>query len=72
MKKNIHPDYNYVSAKCQTCSAEHKIGTTAQSYSIDVCSKCHAFYTGNSQSVKSTGRVERFNRMVKKAKSVKK
>ncbi len=71
MKKEIHPELHEVVTKCQTCGHEHKMDSTVKSVSVDVCSNCHPFYTGNSQSVKSTGRVERFNRMFgdKKAKA---
>jgi len=63
MKKEIHPELNELTVKCSTCGTEHKFESTVKAVSVDVCSSCHAFYTGNSSSVKSTGRVERFNRM---------
>ncbi len=63
MKKEIHPEYNTIDVKCITCGNEHKVGTTAKEISIDTCSKCHPFYQGTTSSMKSTGRVERFNRM---------
>ena len=63
MKKDIHPEYQQLNAKCSTCGTEHTFGTTSKEVSIDVCSSCHPFYTGNRSNMKSTGRVERFNRM---------
>lgn len=66
MKKDIHPEKHEVTVKCSTCDTEHKMLSTSKNISVDVCSSCHAFYTGNSSAVKSTGRVERFNRMLGK------
>ncbi|CAM9147565.1 50S ribosomal protein L31 [Mycoplasma marinum] len=63
MKKNIHPEYQIIEASCITCNAKHEIGTTAKKVSIDTCSECHPFYQGTTTSLKSKGRVERFNRM---------
>ncbi|MCP4336929.1 MAG: 50S ribosomal protein L31 [Mycoplasma sp.] len=63
MKKNIHPEYKTIQVTCITCSNKHEIGTTAKEISVDTCSKCHAFYVGKGGATKSTGRVERFNRM---------
>ena len=65
MKKETHPGFNTIEAKCQTCGHEHKVGTTVKQITVDVCSNCHPFYTGNTQSTKATGRVERFKRMAK-------
>ena len=69
MKKDIHPEQNTITVKCSTCDTEHTIQCTTKNVSVDVCSSCHAFYTGNSSAVKSTGRVERFNRMFEKKES---
>ena len=65
MKKEIHPEYKIIEVTCQTCSQKFKFGTSAKKLSVDVCSNCHPFYTGNLQSTKATGRVERFKRMQK-------
>ncbi len=63
MKKEVHPNYNKIEVSCITCGNKHMIGTTAKEISIDTCSKCHPFYVGKGGATKSTGRVERFNRM---------
>ncbi len=68
MKKEIHPDYNVIETTCITCGAKHQVGTTVKAISIDTCSECHPFYQGTATSLKSTGRVERFNRMFGKKK----
>lgn len=62
MKKDIHPKTENITTKCSTCSTEHALVTTNKEATIDVCSGCHAFYTGDNTLVKATGRIERFNR----------
>ncbi|AWX69288.1 50S ribosomal protein L31 [[Mycoplasma] anseris] len=68
MKKDIHPQYSQVKATCTSCNAEHEFGSTAEKISLDVCSNCHAFYTGDRSTVKARGRVERFNKILEKSK----
>ncbi len=63
MKKEIHPESTTTEVKCSTCDYVHTLTSTETKIAVDVCSNCHAFYTGDSSSVKATGRVERFNRM---------
>lgn len=72
MQKEIHPNYKKINVTCQTCNNEFEFGTVVKEISVDVCSKCHPFYTGNLQSTKATGRVERFKRMQKSATTTKK
>lgn len=62
VKKDIHPNFEIKEVACSTCSTKHAFGTTATKLNVDVCSSCHAFYTGDRSKVKSTGRIERFNR----------
>lgn len=67
MKKNIHPAYNQdFSLKCSTCDFVHKFGSVATKASLDVCSNCHPFYTGDRSQARATGRVERFQRRLRK------
>ncbi|KOC87968.1 50S ribosomal protein L31 [Winslowiella iniecta] len=62
MKKGIHPNYTEVTAKC-SCGNEIKIGSTVgRDLNLDVCGKCHPFYTGKQRDVASGGRVDRFNK----------
>ncbi|MBN3534877.1 50S ribosomal protein L31 [Mycoplasma procyoni] len=63
MKKDIHPEYQTITATCSTCSSQFSFGTTVSKVSVDVCSGCHSFYTGDKSKTKATGRIERFNRM---------
>ena len=52
MKKDIHPKYEEITASC-SCGNVMK---------IDVCSKCHPFFTGKQRDVATGGRVDRFNK----------
>jgi large subunit ribosomal protein L31 len=72
VKKEIHPKYAVINSECMTCNTKYEIGTTVEKISIDVCSSCHPFYNGGAANMKSTGRVERFNRMFGKTEKVKK
>jgi large subunit ribosomal protein L31 len=60
MKENIHPKW-YVDAKvtCQ-CGRSWTVGSTKPSLSVDVCSNCHPFYTGEQRIVDTEGQVDRF------------
>jgi large subunit ribosomal protein L31 len=57
-----HPDLHLIEVRCSTCGASFHTRSTAQSISVDVCSKCHPAYTGRARETASGGRIERFNR----------
>lgn len=61
MKKEIHPDYKETTIRC-ACGNELTIGSTKDNISVEICSKCHPFYTGKQKLVDSAGRIERFRR----------
>ena len=61
MKKDIHPDYIDTTVRC-ACGNEISIGSTKSNISVEICSKCHPFYTGKQKLVDSAGRIERFRR----------
>lgn len=69
MKKDIHPKY----VNCViTCACGNKIETrsTVEKISVDLCSRCHPFFTGKQKIVDSAGRVEKFlSRVAKKEKA---
>lgn len=69
MKKNIHPKYyNNARATC-ACGNSFTIGSTKEFIEVEICSKCHPFYTGKEKLVDAMGRVERFKkRLAKKRK----
>ncbi|QCI20112.1 MAG: 50S ribosomal protein L31 [Buchnera aphidicola (Brevicoryne brassicae)] len=62
MKKKIHPHYSKIIA---TCSCGNKIeifSTINQNINLDICAKCHPFYTGKQRVIDTGGRVERFKK----------
>lgn len=61
MKAAIHPKYETAIIVC-TCGSEVETRSTRPRMHLDVCSKCHPFYTGEQRIVDTAGRVERFNR----------
>jgi large subunit ribosomal protein L31 len=61
MKTNIHPDYVEATVTC-ACGNTFKVGSTKSQLKVDVCSKCHPFFTGQQRILDTAGRVERFNR----------
>jgi large subunit ribosomal protein L31 len=61
LKKNIHPKYYQVTVTCG-CGNSFTTGSTRKDLRIDVCSKCHPFFTGVQRMVDTTGRVEKFTR----------
>lgn len=66
MKSGIHPNYTYTNVKCISCSTEFNIGATREIGSVEVCSKCHPFYTGKRTLVDTAGRVEKFRAKLEK------
>lgn len=62
MKEKIHPKYGVTTAKC-ACGNEMEIGSTKENIKVEICSKCHPFYTGDTRRiVDTTGRVDRFKK----------
>ncbi|WP_353893189.1 50S ribosomal protein L31 [Proteinivorax hydrogeniformans] len=61
MKAAIHPEYNKTTIVC-ACGAEIPTKSTQKDLKVEICSKCHPFYTGKQKLVDSGGRVDRFRR----------
>ena len=61
MKKGIHPDYYQTTVTCN-CGNTFVTGSTKKEIHVEVCSKCHPFYTGKQKLVDTGGRVDRFNK----------
>jgi len=62
MQKNIHPDYNEITATC-TCGNVVKVGSTAgKDLTLDICGACHPFYTGTQRVVDTGGRIDKFKK----------
>lgn len=73
MKKDIHPQYYpEVKIKC-ACGNAVTIGATRSSLEVEICNKCHPYYTGSQQLIDTAGRVEKFKaRMAKTGAKAKK
>jgi large subunit ribosomal protein L31 len=67
MKKDIHPEYQQTTIRC-ACGNELQAGSTKSDIRVEICSKCHPFFTGKQKLVDSAGRVERFKRKYAKFK----
>ena len=63
MKPEIHPDYREVTVVF-ACGATLNTGTTNnfETLKVDICNKCHPFFTGKQKLVDTGGRVEKFNK----------
>lgn len=69
MKKDIHPKY-YPNARVQcACGNTFTVGSTKEFIEVEICSKCHPFYTGREKIVDVMGQVQKFkDRLAKKEK----
>ena len=61
MKEGIHPKYEQTTIRC-ACGAVIETGSTKKDIKVEICSKCHPFYTGKQKLVDTGGRVDRFNK----------
>ncbi|NLI70465.1 MAG: 50S ribosomal protein L31 [Firmicutes bacterium] len=61
MKAEIHPKYYRAKITC-ACGESFETGSTKENIRIDICSRCHPFFTGKQKFVDTGGRVERFKR----------
>ena len=59
MKQGIHPNYVECTVRC-TCGNTWKTHSTKSEIVVDLCDKCHPFYTGTQKLVDTGGRVQRF------------
>src|SRR5512140_3186382 len=61
MREGIHPNW-FPEAKvtCQACGTVWTVGSTRPTLTLDVCSQCHPFYTGEQRIVDTEGQVDRF------------
>ncbi|MDP3729705.1 MAG: 50S ribosomal protein L31 [bacterium] len=67
MKQDIHPTY-YPKAKVTcACGATYEVGSTKPTLNVEICSKCHPFFTGKEKLLDTAGRVEKFKARREKA-----
>jgi len=65
-KKNIHPTYKTIEVVC-SCGNTWVTRSTLneETMKLEVCSKCHPFFTGKSRVMDTAGRVDKFNQRFK-------
>ncbi len=61
MKEGIHPKYYNATARC-ACGNEFEVGSTVKEIKVEICAKCHPFFTGKQKLVDTAGRIEKFRR----------
>ena len=64
MRKNLHPTYGPAEIVC-ACGNVIKTFSTKEEIAVEICSKCHPFFTGKQKFVDTGGRVDRFTRRFK-------
>ena len=67
MKKTIHPTWYPEAAVACACGNRFTVGATKTELRVEICAKCHPFFTGEMKFVDTMGRVERFQTKVKTA-----
>ena len=65
MKNGIHTDYAETSIRC-ACGNEIQVGSTRSDIRVEICSKCHPFFTGKQKLIDTAGRIERFRKKYEK------
>ena len=61
MKAEIHPKYYEAKVTCN-CGNTFITGSTKPEVKVEICSKCHPFYTGQQKATRADGRIEKFNK----------
>ena len=65
MKSEIHPEYKLCTVSC-ACGEVFQTRSTRETIRVEICSKCHPFFTGKQKFVDTAGRVERFRKKFEK------
>ena len=68
MKKDLHPDYKVCQVSC-ACGNSFETKSVTETLRVDICSKCHPFFTGEQKLVDAAGRVEKLKAKYNMAKS---
>jgi len=69
MQQGIHPEYNEIKVSCSCGHTFQTRSTAGKDLLLEVCSKCHPFYTGKQKIVDTAGRVDRFRQKYKSKRS---
>ena len=65
MKQDIHPAWFEAQVRCITCGTTWTTGATVDTLTVEICSNCHPFYTGEQRIVDTEGRVDKFMKRLK-------
>jgi large subunit ribosomal protein L31 len=68
LKEGIHPSYTEATVVC-ACGETFTTRSTKSNIKVDICSKCHPFFTGKQKIVDAEGRVEKFKKKYAKSKA---
>ncbi|MDQ4035825.1 MAG: 50S ribosomal protein L31 [Chloroflexota bacterium] len=66
MKAEIHPQFHQAQVHC-VCGNAFTVGSTTESIRVEVCNKCHPFFTGTQNIVDTAGQVERFQKRLERS-----
>jgi len=61
LKKELHPDYHVADVSC-ACGEKFTSRSTKGELKVEICSKCHPFYTGKQRFIDAGGRVDKFKK----------
>ncbi len=61
MQEGIHPNYSEATVKC-ACGETFTTGSVKKEIKVEICSKCHPFFTGKQKLIDTGGRVDRFKK----------
>ena len=61
VKEGIHPKYQQTTIKC-ACGEVIETGSTKKDIKVEICSKCHPYFTGKQKLVDTSGRVDKFKK----------
>ena len=65
MKEGIHPNYVKSAVRC-ACGETFETGSVKENMTVDICSKCHPFYTGRQKLIDTGGRVDKFKKRMER------
>ena len=68
MSKDIHPEFFDTTIRCSCGETFSTKSTKKKEIFVEICSKCHPFFTGEQKLVTTGGRIDRFNKRVANAK----
>ena len=71
MKKDIHPAYYQKAQVVCVCGNKFTIGSTVEKIEVEICSKCHPFFTGKQKFLDTSRRIEKFQEKISKSKELK-